>query len=220
MLLAAKLHLHLKEYGQAEQVLRRAVETDPAVMPAYAMLGNVFFAQGRVDDALVEYQGIVKRDPKSAGALTIVGMLQQQQQRRVEAKAAYQQALAVDKDAAVAANNLAWMYAEDDEHLDEALQLAQTARARMPESADAGDTLGWVLYKKGLFDSAISILKEAATQDPKNADLQYHLGLAYAKTGDSRLARQKLESALSLSPTSALASEARSTLDRIAAMGS
>jgi len=94
MLLAAQLNLQLKEYGEAEQLLRRIIAIDSTITPAYALLGNAFFAQGRVDEALAEFQGIVKRDPKSVGALTVVGMLQQRQRRRPEAKAAYEQALA------------------------------------------------------------------------------------------------------------------------------
>ena len=50
----------------------------------------------------------------------------------------------------VAANNLAWMFAETGENLDMALQLAQAATRRVPEQPEIQDTLGWIYYKKGL----------------------------------------------------------------------
>ena len=50
----------------------------------------------------------------------------------------------------VAANNLAWMYAETGENLDMALQLAQAAARRLPNIPAIQDTLGWIHHKKGL----------------------------------------------------------------------
>ena len=49
----------------------------------------------------------------------------------------------------MAANNLAFLYADEGGNLDLALQLAQTAKQHLPNSAEVDDTLGWVYYKKG-----------------------------------------------------------------------
>ena len=55
-----------------------------------------------------------------------------------------------DPRAAVAANNLAWMYASRGEQLDRALQLAQAAKAELPDDAAVSDTLAYVYIKKQL----------------------------------------------------------------------
>ena len=68
---------------------------------------------------------------------------------------------------------------------------------------------GWVLYKKGLFDMAITQLTECINKDPKNAVCEYHLGLAYTKNGQRARAVEHLEKALKISPDFAGADDAR-----------
>jgi len=127
---------------------------------------------------------------------------------------------AVDRDAAVAANNLAWMYAEDDERLDEALQLAQAAKARLPNEPEIANTLGYVYFRKGMFGPAVTALKEAVDKRPDAAAFRYHLGFAYAKNGDNGLARKTLELALKLDSNAREAAEARAVLAELATLGS
>jgi Flp pilus assembly protein TadD len=134
-------------------------------------------------------------------------MIFEMQGQRDEARKQYEAALALDPQAAVAANNLAWSYAEADENLDVALQLAQTAKSRIPDSARISDTLGWLYYKKGLASLAVQSLREATSQSPSDAGMRYRLGLAYLRNGDMDLARGALQQALEPQ-----AEEARKTL--------
>ena len=95
--------------------------------------------------------------------------------------------------------------------------LAQTARRGMPESPNAADTLGWAYYQKGIYQSAISQFQEALRLSekrgaPDDADLHYHLGLAYEKTNQTALARQQLEKAIKLKPNNTEAAKALSDL--------
>jgi tetratricopeptide (TPR) repeat protein len=93
------------------------------------------------------------------------------------------------------------------------LQLAQTAKAQLPNEPTVSDTLAWVYYKKGLDDLAIPVLEPLTKQDPKNASYLYHLGLAYARTDDKQdLARQSLQRALTLNLPQNEATEARKAL--------
>jgi tetratricopeptide (TPR) repeat protein len=167
-----------------------------------------------------ELQTLTARQPQAVTAHIMLGSLLGQLNRRGEAKEMYRKALAIDPNAAAAANNLAWMMAEDNENLDEALALATTARTRHPDSHMAADTLGWIYYKKGLTAQAVSALKESVDKQPQTAVYQYHLGLAYAKNGDLGPAREALETALKLDPKSAHAAEAKATLAQLAVLGS
>jgi Tfp pilus assembly protein PilF len=69
-----------------------------------------------------------------------------------------------------------------------------------------------VYYKKGLAALAIPPLRESVDKDPKNAMYQFHLGLAYVKSGDAAAGRKALEAALALDPKFAGADEAQRTL--------
>ena len=97
-------------------------------------------------------------------------------------------------------------------NLDVALQLAQAAKSRLPNSPEVDDTLGWVYYKKGLNTLAIGSFQSSIEKDPKNPLYHYHLGLAYAKNGDKDKARDSLKQALSLNPKFDGAAEAQKTL--------
>lgn len=59
---------------------------------------------------------------------------------------------------------------------------------------------------------AIGPLLQATDQAPRNAVIQYHLGMAYFKSGDKPRARAALKTALELDPAFAGADEARKVL--------
>jgi uncharacterized protein HemY len=77
----------------------------------------------------------------------------------------------------VAANNLAWIYSEHGGDPEKALQLAQTAKQEAPEDPRVSDTLGWILYKRGVYQRALALLKDSASKLPDNPQVQYHLGM-------------------------------------------
>ncbi len=121
----------------------------------------------------------------------------QVQGRANDARLRYEKALALNPRAAVAANNLAWVHAENGD-LDRALELAKTAKAELPDTAAVDDTLGWVYHKNNLNTLAIGSLKAAVTKEPTNPVYHYHLGAAYAAAQDADAARQSLQRAVSL----------------------
>lgn len=206
---AAQTYERTGDAARAEALLKQIIEVSPSSLQAYAQLASIYASQKRLDAAVGEFEKIIARSPKAVGALTLTGILFETQQKTSEARKRYEQALAADPNAAVAANNLAMIYAANKENLDQALQLAQTAMAALPDSPEVSDTLGWVYYLKGLHSQAISALKNAVDRSPSRGEFKYHLGLAYSKNGDSWLARRELEAALALDGNSPLAAEAR-----------
>lgn len=142
----------------------------------------------------------------------MVGIILASQGKREEAKKWYEATVADLPGAAIAANNLALIYAEEGVNLDRALQLASDAKRVLPDSAEVSDTLGWVYYKKDLPALAVGPLEESARKLPNNAEVQYHLGMTYAKIGDKPKARSALERALKLDPKMGAAATARAAL--------
>jgi Flp pilus assembly protein TadD len=58
------------------------------------------------------------------------------------------------------------------------------------------DTVGWIQFKSGDYARAMKNLSESARQLPGSPSVQYHLGIAAQKTGNTALAREALERAL------------------------
>lgn len=212
LLLAARAYQAAGAADKTEDALRKAIETDPTNSEAYDMLGQLYMSQQKVVQAIAQFEELARRDTKSVAAHTMVGLLLQAQNRPAAAQESYQRALDLNPRAAVAANNLAWLYAEGGGNLDLALQLAQIAKEQLPELPDVNDTLGWVYYRKDLPQLAVGPMQLSIERDPTNPTYRYHIGLAYMKTGDLDLAKEALEHALKLNPDFDGASDARKLL--------
>jgi tetratricopeptide (TPR) repeat protein len=74
------------------------------------------------------------------------------------------------------------------------------------------DTLGWVYFKKGMYDLAIGEFSDSLAKIPDNAAVIYHLGIAYYKKGDTARAKEQLEKALSIEENFPGSDEARRIL--------
>jgi tetratricopeptide (TPR) repeat protein len=186
---------------EAEKQLRRAIELDPNQLRFYETLARYFQATGRADDMLATYEKAVAARPDSAPLQLIVGTLYELRGDQDHAAESYERAISLDPDLAPAKNNLAYLLAERGENLDRALDLAQEAKSLLPDNPNTADTLGWVLYKKGIPSAAIGYLQEADqgfdTHDPSFGVVRHHLALAYEANGENDKARTTLEGALS-----------------------
>jgi tetratricopeptide (TPR) repeat protein len=198
--LLARAHSAAGDDAKAEQALRRAVSVDPRFAPGYTMLAQLYVKQNRLDEARAEFEGMVKRNPSDVGPRTMAAMLLESQGRRDEARTAYEATVTDPANAPVAANNLAFIYAEQGTNLDVALQLATSAKQRLPNDPNVDDTIGWIYYKKDLPSLAVGPLQDSLRRRPDVAEVVYHLGMTYAKLGDKVKARAALERALKLDP--------------------
>ena len=215
LLLASRTYATMGDLATAEKMLQQTIATDPNNLDAYGMLGRLYATQQRLGDATAQFEQLAERQPKSVSVHTIIGILLDMQNRPSDARKMYERALEVDPRAAVAANNLAWIYAETGGNLDMALQLAQTAKSQLPERPEVNDTLGWIYHKKGLSAMAVTPLLQSVQKDPTNATYHYHVGMAYVGSGDKDKARASLQKALSLNGNFSGAAEARQVLSGI-----
>ncbi|HKS36094.1 MAG TPA: tetratricopeptide repeat protein, partial [Verrucomicrobiae bacterium] len=75
---------------------------------------------------------------------------------------------------------------------------ARRARDLLPNDPAAADTLGWILYQRGEYPSALSLLKESADRLPTEAEVIFHLGATHYMLGEEDAARIALQRALQL----------------------
>ena len=210
--LAAQVYEAAGDAPKVEATWRRAIELDPANFRAYQMLGQFYISTKRLQAAREQFEALATRRPNDVSSHTMVALLLAAEHRNSEAQLRYERILEINPRAAVAANNLAWILADGDGNLDRALELAQTAKSVLPDQPAVNDTLGWVYYKKNLAPTAIPLLQASVDRDPRDPIYQYHLGLAYAKSGDKARARQCLEQALRLAPDFSGSAEAKRAL--------
>ena len=212
LMLAARADLQAGDFASGERRTRSVIDLDPSHVKAYELLGSTYIRQAKLPAALAEFELVVQREPRSIGALTVVGMLHEALRQPHEAEKTYQKALQLDPRAAVAGNNLAYMLAERGDNLKYALVLAREAASVVKDDPVVLDTLGWVYLKNEQPVQAIAELSKAVRLAPENPVYHFHLGLAYATAHDPANARASLQRALQLNPQFAGANEARDRL--------
>jgi tetratricopeptide (TPR) repeat protein len=219
-LLGTVLFQNKKDWNGAETAFRKSAELDRSNTGALIKLGEVQTASGHADLALATYQQSVQEHPREANFYILMGQLYEARQDWNNAQNSYQKALELKPADPIASNNLANVMVQTGGNVDIALSLAQTARRALPDSSDVADTLGWIYYQKGAYQSAIGLLQEAIklrekNNIPEDPGIHFHLGLAYQKAGKPELARQQLERVLKLDPNYGDAAEVRKQLAQL-----
>ncbi|MBW1828454.1 MAG: tetratricopeptide repeat protein, partial [Deltaproteobacteria bacterium] len=193
----------------------QAIATDANIVAAYVSLARLCIQENRMEEAIAHYEALLKKDPQSLTGHMGIGTLYDQQGDNQKAEASYRKALEIKDDFAPAANNLAWILLKNGGNIDEALGLAQIAKEQMPRNPSVMDTLGWLYYLKGSYLNAIAELQDSLALEPDNPVINYHMGMAYFKNGQTDTAKQFLEKALKIDQNFNEAENALRTLEEI-----
>jgi tetratricopeptide (TPR) repeat protein len=105
-----------------------------------------------------------------------------------KARDTYERLLSIEPNFVSALNNLAYLYTEQLNDLNKAYDLARKARDLRANDPSIGDTLGWVLYKRGEYQQALTILHESAENAADNPEIQFHLGMTAYMIGQTDIA--------------------------------
>ncbi|MBI2879041.1 MAG: tetratricopeptide repeat protein, partial [Candidatus Rokubacteria bacterium] len=125
-------------------------------MSTYVRLGDLYAGSGKYDQALPRLDQALKVNPRNQVALMLSGVVHQRQGDVPGAVAAYEKVPTLNPRSVLAGNNLAWLLAEHGGDKERALQLAQMAKELAPEDASVSDTLGWILYQRGIYHRALA----------------------------------------------------------------
>jgi len=161
------------------------------------MLGNTYFLKKDYKAALEQYRKADTIKPGYVPALFQQGSVLYAIGKKREAVAEYQKVLRLSQNHVPALNNLAYLYAVDNNDLEMALQLATRAYTLTPNDGFVQDTLGFVLVKNGKVQEGLTALKKALELLPNNPSVHYHLALAYKEYNDKPKAIEYLQKAMS-----------------------
>jgi tetratricopeptide (TPR) repeat protein len=184
----------------AEESFRKAIELDPDDISGYQRLARYYARTGRLEETARIYEKALEVNPDQGQLHHFLGVIYELSGDRERAIERYEEAIRHGPELAEAKNNLAYIYADSGQNLDRALDLAQDAKALLPDNPSVADTLGWVLFKRGVPSAAVGYLKEAeAATKPNDASLgvvRFHLAQAYEANGDAEYALAALDRAL------------------------
>ncbi len=117
-----------------------------------------------------------------------------------EAEADLKQALKFRPDQAHVLNYLGYSWIEQDRNLDQAREMIEKAVELRPNDGYITDSLGWVEYRLGDFESAVETMERAVELTPTDPVINDHFGDALWVVGRRTEARFQWRRALSFKP--------------------
>jgi len=184
---------------EARKALAATVAANPKSTEPLLVSAGLDFNDGQFAGARSTLKNLIRLDGKSVDALLLSGQVEEAAGHYADAIVHYRKALTLDGGNVFALNNLAYLLARDSAHIDEALGLARRAREQVPESPEVLDTVGWLYYRKGLYDLAAKELEQALAKAEWPA-IQFHLALTYNRLGNTVKGGRLLAAALSKDP--------------------
>lgn len=184
-----------KDWPNAEAALTKTLELNPNATHAYDLLTAVYISQGKGDQAIEEVQTALAKNPTNVLPLVLLGNLYETKKQYQKADETYERLLSIKPDFGPALNNLAYSYAERRHDLDKALDYAKRAHTLLPDDARTTDTLGWILFRRGDYKQALSLLQDAASNLQGMPEVSYHLGMASYMMNEREAARVALQEA-------------------------
>jgi tetratricopeptide (TPR) repeat protein len=149
-------------------------------------------------DAIEVLEEGLKQDDKSVELIFRLGVVFDKMGQKEKSIEQMRRVLGIDPKHADALNYIGYTYAEQGVRLNEAMELIQSALKMKPKSGYIIDSLGWVYYKKGLYDEAIQSLEKAFTLIPDDPTVSEHLGDVYFSTKKYKKSLEMYQKALSL----------------------
>ncbi len=185
------------QIAEARKAFEATLASDPNSVTAAINLAEIDRREHRADQARRRLQALLAEHPQNVPAYLVLAGIDEETGDRAGEIAAYRSAIGIDGSNVFALNNLAWALVSD--NLDEALRLAERAVEIAPGNAAAQDTLGWIYYRKQMYDTAAGHLKMAVDRDP-SPRREFHLAMSYLKAGRTQSGRELLRNALKQDP--------------------
>lgn len=187
--------------GEYQRVLDAMDKNSRQRGDIYLEMGETYRRKGDDISSIAALQKARELMPEDVMVLTTLGLAFDHSGHTQEAKQIYETAIKLQPGNGVALNNLAFLLAEHNGDLDDALTKGTRAKQLMPNLAEVSDTLGWIYLKKSLSDDAVKIFQELVTNHPNQSTYRYHLAMALRQKGDKPRAIKECQEALKNNPS-------------------
>jgi tetratricopeptide (TPR) repeat protein len=196
--------------SDAEQCCRQALQAEPGYRAAQIYLGKLLVAQGRVDEAVADFENALRLDPSAQdirenlqATLAIrdfnQGMACARVGRHQEAAACFQRAVERRPDYLAAQSNLG-VALQLQGKLAEAVAVLRRAVGLAPNDAEAHRKLAGALEEAGAREEAVACCRRAVELQPDHAESQNSLGVLLERQNQLDEAVACLREAVRLKP--------------------
>lgn len=158
---------------QAIQYLNKSTDIHPNYKLSYLLLGNAHYYLGNYDEAIRNYQNVLKIDPDNAEAQKNLGVVYREAGRE---------------------------YGEKKGDLRKAMDYLSRAYQLLPNDYETVHAYGVASGLSGNPQKALELFKKGVELAPNNATAYFNLGLAYYQIGDEESAQKSYDKAVEIDP--------------------
>ncbi len=192
----ASNYRHLGKPDMAVKSLKDAIDARSKVAEFYHLAAAMQDDAGNTNDAI----GLLKKGrgeiPSDETIAFMLGVLYDKAGDKELALEAMKDVLKINPQNAAALNFVGYDLATRGEDLDDALDLIQRAVMIRPDNGFMADSLGWVYFKRGEYESALRYLTKADRMQPNEPTILHHIGDVYRALDNLILARKYYKKAL------------------------
>jgi len=198
--------MQTRDYEGASETYREAINEAPGFIPLYCILGDIYLAMGRFDDAITEYKMGIWLDNLNIPAYRHLCQAYEEQGDYDRAIEIYHKLISITPTMPDFHSNLANLYYIKGE-VAQAISHYQTAITINPNrkwTSIIAQTLGFVFQENAKDnDSAISAYQNAYILTPEDIDIYVNMGSAFYDKADYDNALAIYRKALELDPMNA-----------------
>lgn len=192
-----------RNFEKAIEIYTAATDRIPGFIPLYILLGDIYRAIGRHEEAVIEYKMAIWLDSLNSPAYAALCQCYEEMGDYTSAISTYEKYISIHPYDAVLHSNLAnLLYMKQD--FDEAIKHYHTAITLNPNknwTSVIAQTLGFVYQNAGKDpDAAIGAYQNAYLITPKDIDIYVNLGSAFYDKSDYDNALAVYRRALELDP--------------------
>jgi tetratricopeptide (TPR) repeat protein len=205
----AAIYLNMGEYDKAIQECDKALELDPAYIPAYYDRGLAYVQTQQHTDAIADFDQVIElnpqhADPRLAGAYYNRGLIYARQNAFDQALADYDQALALHPDDALIYNSRGNIHYNTKDYA-QAIADYDQAILHDPAYTDAYLNRGLTYAAQEEYQHAIADYNQAIALTPESAIAYNYRGQAYARLQQYARALEDYAEAITIDPNYAVA---------------
>ena len=187
----------------AEAEAKQGLAIDPGMPEAHFTLGNIYKAQGRLDESLNEYKEATRIDPQYSEAFTGVGLVHMMKGEYADSVTNFKEAISLNSGNSTAHYGLGRTYFKQGLY-DEALKELNTSLYQFRNSAPVNLTMGEVYAAQGNTVAAIAKFREATRIKPETPEAYMNIADIRENRGDLEHAIAELRSGVELMPDNAM----------------
>jgi tetratricopeptide (TPR) repeat protein len=169
--------------------LEKAIKSDSLNIIALINYGSTLNRLGRHGEAIQPLIKAIVIDSGNINAITTLGLVYDELKMYERLDALYDKALKFYPGNDLIMNNYSYSLSVRGERLNYALQLAKRAIELNPGNGAYLDTIGWIYYKLGEYETALIYIKNSLEVEPENGIVIEHLGDVYWKLGNMNQAK-------------------------------